>query len=261
VVIENKPGAGAIIGTEYVKSQAPDGHTLLMGASGAMTINPAVYAKLPYNTQRDFVPITMVASFPLIVIVPPSAPVKSVAELVAHAKANPDQANYASSSAAFQLATELFKLRTRTPIQHIPYKGSGDSLAAVVAGQVLLSIIDPGPAAGQIRSGRVRALAVTSAQRSAQFPDIPTLAEAGVADMEVELWSGLFAPAATPPSIVLKLQDEIARIVRLPEIQERFKTLAVDPVGNRSEEFARIVAADIERWSAVAKAANVKIEP
>jgi tripartite-type tricarboxylate transporter receptor subunit TctC len=260
VVIENKPGAGAIIGTEYVKNQAPDGHTLLVGASGAMTINPAIYARLPYNTQRDFVPISMMASFPLILIVPPAAPANSVAELVAYAKANPDKANYASSSAAFQLATELFKLRTGAPAQHIPYKGSGDSLAAVVSGEVLMSIIDTGPAAGQIKGGQVRALAVTSARRSAEFPDIPTLAEAGVADMEVVLWSGLLAPAGTPPAIVRKLQDAVARIVRLPDIQERMKTLALEPVGNTSEEFARIIAADIERWTTVAKAGNIKIE-
>src|SRR5215216_220210 len=261
VVIENKPGAGAIIGTEYAKSQAPDGHTLLMGASGAMVINPAVYTKLPYNTQRDFVPVSMLASFPLIVVVNPSGPAQSLPDLIAYAKANPDKANYASSSAAFQLATELFKLRTGAPIAHIPYKGSGDSVTAVLAGQVLLSIVDAAPAAGQIKAGQLRALAVTSAKRSGEFPDVPTLAEAGVPDMDVSLWSGLFVPAGTPSAIVKKLQDEIMRIVRLPDIQERFRTLAVEPVGNTSEEFGRLVAADIGRWTAVAKAGNIKIEP
>jgi tripartite-type tricarboxylate transporter receptor subunit TctC len=260
VVIENKPGAGAIIGTEYVKGQPADGYTLLMGASGAMTINPAVYTRLPYNTQRDFTPISMVAAFPLIAVTGPAGP-KTLAELIAYAKANPDKANYASSSAAFQLATELFKTRTGAPITHIPYKGSGDSVAAVIGGQVLLAIVDAGPAAGQIRGGQLRALAVTSPKRSAQLPDIPTMTEAGVADMAVELWSGLFAPAGTPAAIVTKLQDEVMRIVRLPDIQERMRALAVEPVGNTSADYARIVAADIERWTAVARASNIKIEP
>jgi tripartite-type tricarboxylate transporter receptor subunit TctC len=261
VVIENKPGAGAIIGTEYVKGQAADGYTLLMGASGAMTINPAVYTKLPYSTQRDFVPISMVASFPFLLLVNPATPVKSVAELVAYAKANPDKANYGSSSPAFQLTAELFKQRTGAPMQHIPYKGSNESLGAVVANQVLVSIVDAAPAAGQIAAGQVRPLAVTSGKRSPQFPDVPTLSEAGVPDMEVAFWSGLFAPAGTPPAIVGKLQDEVRRIVRLPDIQERMKTLAVEPAGNTSEEFSRAIAADIERWTAVAKASNIKIEP
>jgi tripartite-type tricarboxylate transporter receptor subunit TctC len=261
VVIENKPGAGAIIGTEYAKGQPPDGHTLLMGASGAMVVNPAVYTRLPYNTLRDFVPVSMLGSFPLLVVINPSGPAQSLPDLIAYAKANPDKSNYASSSAAFQLATELFKLRTGAPIAHIPYKGSGDSVAAVLSGQVLLSIVDVPPAAGQIKAGQLRALAVTSPKRSTEFPDVPTLAEAGVPDMEVELWSGLFAPAGTPAPIVRKLQDEVMRIVRLPDIQERFKALGVEPAGNTSEEFGQIVAADIARWTAVAKAGNIKIEP
>jgi tripartite-type tricarboxylate transporter receptor subunit TctC len=260
VVIENKPGAGAIIGTEYVKAQAPDGYTLLMGASGAMTINPAVYTRLPYSTQRDFAPISMVASFPFLLLVNPVTPVKSVPELVAYAKANPDKANYGSSSPAFQLTAELFKQRTGAPMQHIPYKGSNETLGAVVANQVLVSIVDAAPAAGQIAAGQVRALAVTSGKRSPQFPDVPTLAEAGVPDMDVTFWSGLFAPAGTPPAIVKKLEAEVRRIVRLPDIQERMRTLAVEPAGNTSEEFARAIAADIERWTAVAKAGNIKIE-
>ena len=258
VVVENRPGAGAIIATEYVKSQPADGHTLLMGASGAMTISPAVYTKLPYNTWQDFAPISMVASFPLLVVVGPDGP-KSIAELVAYAKANPEKSNYASSSPAFQLTTELFKLRTGAPMTHIPYKGSGDSIAAVMSSQVLLSIVDAGPASGQIAAGKLRALAVTSVKRSPQFPDVPTLAEAGVADMDVVLWSGLFAPAGTPPAIVRKLQGEVARAVRLPDIQDRMKQLAVEPIGNASDEFANIITADIERWTSVAKTANIKI--
>jgi tripartite-type tricarboxylate transporter receptor subunit TctC len=261
VVIENKPGAGAIIATEYVKNQPADGYTLLMGASGQMTVNPAVYTRLPYSAQRDFAPISMVASFPFLLLVNPGIPVKSVPELVAYAKSNPSKANYASSSPAFQLTAELFKQRTGAPLEHIPYKGSNESLTAVISNQVLVAFADAAPAAGQIASGQVRALAVTSGKRSAQLPEVPTLAEAGVPDVDVSFWSGVFAPAATPPAIVKKLQDEIRRIVKLPDIQQRMQQLAVEPAGNTSEEFAAVIAQDIARWTAVAKASNIKIEP
>lgn len=261
VVIENKPGAGAIVATEYVAKQPPDGYTLLVGASGAMTINPAVYTRLGYAVLRDFVPISMVASFPLYLVVNASAPHTSVRELVAYAKANPTKSNYASSSTAFQLPTELFKLRTGAPMEHIGYRGSGDSLVALISGTVLMAFIDAPPVSGQIRAGQVRALAVTSRERSAQFANVPTMAEAGVPDMEVALWSGLFAPAGTPPQIVRKLQDEINRIVAMPDIRARMKDLAVEPSGIGSDELARVIRSDIERWTSVAKAANVRIEP
>jgi tripartite-type tricarboxylate transporter receptor subunit TctC len=261
VVIENKPGAGAIIATEYVARQPPDGYTLLVGASGAMTINPAVYTKLGYSPLRDFVPISMVAAFPLYLVVNATGPQTSVAELVAYAKTNPKKSNYASSSTAFQLPTELFKLKTGAPMEHIAYRGSGDSLVALISGTVLMAFIDAPPVSGQIKAGQVRALAVTSHARAPEFPDVPTMAEAGVPDMEVVLWSGLFAPAGTPPQIVAKLQDEVIRIVAMPDIRARMKDLAVEPAGTGSEELARVIGADIERWTAVARAANIKIEP
>src|ERR1700749_4816933 len=161
VIIENKPGGGAIVATEYVAKSAPDGYTLLVGASG-MAINPAVYAKLPYDSVRDFVAISELASFPLILIVNPLSPIKSVSELVAYAKANPDKTNYSSSSASFQLVTELFKQKTGAPMQEIPYKGANDSVMAVISGQVTATIADAGPVSGQILGGQARALAVAS---------------------------------------------------------------------------------------------------
>ena len=180
VVVENKPGAGAIIATEYVAKATPDGYTLLLGATGAMTINPAVYSKLSYDTVRDFAPISMIASFPLLVCVNATAPIKSVAELVTYAKANPTKANYASSSAAFQLATELFKIRTGAPLEHIPYKSSGEMLTAVLGGEVLVALADALPVAGHVKAGTIRVLAITSARRAAEYPNVPTMAEAGV---------------------------------------------------------------------------------
>jgi tripartite-type tricarboxylate transporter receptor subunit TctC len=259
VVVDNKPGAGAIVASEYVAKSAPDGYTLLVGASGAMAINPAVYARLPYDPLRDFVPVSELGSFPLILVVNASSPIRSVAELVAFAKANPDKTNYASSSAAFQLVTELFKQKTGAPMQEIPYKGANDSVMAVISGQVTATIADAGPVSTQIRGGKVRALAVAAPSRTEDFPDVPTMKEAG-ADVDAVLWSGIFAPRQTPPAIVKKLEGEFMRIVRQPDVAARLKPLGILPVGNSSKEFAGILASDIARWTEVARAGNIKIE-
>jgi tripartite-type tricarboxylate transporter receptor subunit TctC len=259
VIIDNKPGAGAIVATEFVAKAQADGYTLLIGASGAMAINPAVYAKLPYDPVKDFIPITELGSFPLILIVNATSPIKSVAELIAFAKAHPKEANYSSSSAAFQLVTELFKQKTGAPMQEIPYKGANDSVMAVISGQVTATIADAGPVSGQVKGGQVRALAVTSPARAADLPDVPTMKEAGT-DVDAVLWSGIFAPRQTPPAIVKKLEAELMRIVREPDVVARLKPLGIQPVGNSSEEFARILASDIARWTEVARAGNIKIE-
>jgi tripartite-type tricarboxylate transporter receptor subunit TctC len=229
-----------------------------MSASG-ISINPAVYAKLPYDAINDFVPVCELGSYPLIMIVAASSPIKSVAELVAYAKANPDKTNYASSSASFQLVTELFKQETGAPMQVIPYKSTNESVLAVISGQVTTTIADASPVTGQVKSGSARALAVAAPKRMEDFPDVPTLKEAG-ADVDAVLWSGIFAPKATPPAIVKKLEGELMRIARLPDVVARLKLIGVDPVGSSSEEFAKVLAADIARWGAVARAANIKME-
>ena len=258
VIIENKPGGGAIVATDYVAKSPPDGYTLLVSASG-LTINPAVYAKLPYDAIRDFVPVSELASFPLILIVNASSPIKSVAELVAYAKANPDKANYSSSSASFQLVTELFKQKTGAPMQVIPYKGANDSVLAVISNQVTMTIADAGPVTPQVKGGQARALAVATPKRVDDLPDVPTLKEAG-ADVDAVLWSGILAPKGTPPEIVKKLQNEFMRIAKLPDVIARLKLLGIESVGNSSDEFSRIIAADIARWADVAKAGNIRIE-
>jgi tripartite-type tricarboxylate transporter receptor subunit TctC len=260
VIIDNKPGAGAIVATEHVAKSPPDGYTLLVGASGAMAINPAVYAKLPYDPIRDFVPVSELGSFPLILVVNAASPVKSVAELVAFAKANPDKTNYSSSSAAFQLVTELFKQKTGAPMQEIPYKGANDSVMAVISGQVTATIADAGPVSSQIKAGKVRALAVAAPSRTEDFPEVPTMKEAG-ADVDAVLWSGIFAPRQTPTAIVRKLEGELMRIVRDPEVVARLRPLGILPVGNSSAEFARVLQSDIARWTEVARAGNIRIEP
>ncbi|MBI4293814.1 MAG: tripartite tricarboxylate transporter substrate binding protein [Betaproteobacteria bacterium] len=258
VIIENKPGAQSILAAEYVAKSAPDGYTILMGPSGPMTMNPATYSTLPYSPLRDFAPISMIGSFPLILVVSPTLPAQSVKDLVGFAKSKPDSINYAASAGPFQFASELFNMKAGTKFAMIPYKGSGDSVNAVVSGQVTMTITDPPPVVGSLKGGRVRGLAITSAARHPAFPDIPTMAEAGMSDMEITIWMALFAPAQTPAGIVRKLQAEIVRVVRLPEIRERLATLMVDPVGNTPEELGRIVASDIARWTAVAKSANIK---
>jgi tripartite-type tricarboxylate transporter receptor subunit TctC len=258
VVIENKPGAQSIIAAELAARAPADGYTLFMGPSGPMTINPATYAKLSYSPTRDFAPISMICEFPLIVTVDARLPVRSVKELVAYAKANPGKSNYASSAGIFQITTELFKQKTGTAIEMIPYKSSGESVQAVLAGQVMMTIVDPPPATGALRGGTLRGLAVTSGQRHPAWPDLPTMAEAGVPDMEVPVWTAFFAPAKTPPAIVARLQQEVARVVQTPEVRSRFAEMALQPVGGSSEDLGRRVAADIEKWTAVAKAANIK---
>jgi tripartite-type tricarboxylate transporter receptor subunit TctC len=258
VIVENKPGAGAIVATEYVSKAAPDGYTLLVGASG-MAINQSLYAKLPYDSVRDFVAISELASFPLLMVVNASSPIKSVAELVAYAKANADKMNYATSSATFQLVTELFKQKTGAPMQAIPYKSANEMVLAVVSGQVTTTIADSGPVSPQVRSGTVRALAVTAQKRMEDFPDVPTMKEAG-ADVDAIIWTGIFAPKATPPDIARKLEGEFMKIAKLPDVAARLKAIGVDAVGTSTDEFTKIIQSDITRWGDLVKSANIKIE-
>jgi tripartite-type tricarboxylate transporter receptor subunit TctC len=258
VIVENKPGAQSIIAAEAAARAAPDGYTVFMGPSGPMTINPATYSKLSYSPTRDFAPISMICDFPLIVTVDAALPIHDIKGLVAYVKANPGKSNYASSAGIFQIATELFKQKTGTAIEMIPYKSSGESVNALVAHQVMLTIVDPPPAAGPLKAGTLRGLAVTSASRHPSWPELPTMAEAGVPDMEVPVWTAFFAPAHTPAAIVARLQKEVARTVQTPKVKEVFAGMGLRPIGGTSEELAKRVAADIEKWTAVARAANIK---
>jgi tripartite-type tricarboxylate transporter receptor subunit TctC len=259
VVIENKPGANSIIAAEFVAKSAADGYTLLVNATGGMSVNPVLYAKLPYDPLKDFVPISMVGSFPLVLVVNPAVPANSVSELVAYAKANPGKLNYSAGSTAFQVATEMFKQMTGTDMKHIPYKGSAASITAVIAGDVQMTIVDSPPLMPQLASGRVRALAVTTPKRAAAMPDLPAVAES-LPGYEMALWIGMFAPAGTPRDVAAKLTAEVVRIVGLPDIREKLAGMGVEPLGNSSEETAEWIRREIARYGPVVKAAGIKAD-
>ena len=259
VLVDNKPGASGIIAAEFVAKAPADGYTLMMAPSGPMVFNAVLFPKLSYAPLRDFAPVSMVASFPLIAVVNAATPVKTMRELADFARANPARANYAASTAAFQLATELFNIQAGIRLDHIPYKGTNESLTALIAGDVLTTFADSGPASGAIRGGKVRGLAVTAPKRMAAFPELPTMAEAGFPQLDVQLWAGLFAPAGTPPAIVRKLEDEVARVLNSADVVQRFATLTISPGGATGAELASLMAAEIVRWSEVAKKANIKL--
>jgi tripartite-type tricarboxylate transporter receptor subunit TctC len=261
VVIENRPAAGGRQAAEYVANQPADGYTLLVGASGMMSIAGAVYPDLRYDPVKSFVPLAMIANFPLILSVPASNPAKSVAELAAWAKQHPDKANYGTTSPAFTIATELLKLKTGMPGVGIPWKSSNEMLLCVASEQCLIALADGPPTVPMARAGKVHVLAVTGAERSPQFPDVPSMAEAGYRDVNVHLWSGVFTPAATPPAIARKLADTLRQAIAAPDVSEKLKAMAVNPGGvASSEEFRHVIEQDIQSYRAVAKAANLTFE-
>ena len=260
VVIENRPGAGGRIAAEYVMNQPPDGYTLFVGASGVMSIAAAIYPNLHYHPTKTFVPLTMTANFPLILVIPKDHPAKTVKELAEWAKKNPDKANYAATSPAFIIATELLKLKSGMPGTMIPYKSSNEMVLSVMQGQTLLAISDGPPAIPQIKGGKVRALAVTGAKRSDELPDVPSMAEAGYPDVNTELWSGFFAAVGTPPAILAKLETNLRRAVSDADVSKKLKAMAVNPGGTSSAEFRAMIDKDIQGYIEVVKAANLKFE-
>ncbi len=260
VVIDNRVGAGGRLAADYAAHQPADGYTILVGATGQMSIAAAIFPKLGYHPTQSFIPLNMIASFPLVLVVPADHPVKTVPELVAWAKANPDKANYGTSSPAFTIATELFKLKTGMPAQAIFYKSSNESNLSVVAGTVVLTISDGPPAIPLVKGGKTRALAVTGAERSPELPDVPSMAEIGLPDVNTQLWSGFFVPTGTPEPVVKKLETELGRALADAGVQEKLKAMAVKPGGPTGEAFKRIIDADIKAFADVVKAAKLKFE-
>jgi tripartite-type tricarboxylate transporter receptor subunit TctC len=260
IVVENRPGGTGILAGEAVAKAEPDGYTLLVGASGQMTINPVILPKHPYDPVRDFAAITTLAQFPMVIAVNPSFPAKSIAELVALAKAKPGELAYSHGGATHQVAAEMFNQAVGITMRNIPYKGGAPAVNAAIAGDVPIVIVDSAAASAQIRSGRLRVLAVTSAARTPLVPDAPTVAESGVPGYDIAVWAGLFAPAGTPEAVILRLYREASRVMQSQDTKDRLKNIGMDPGGLTPEQLAAMIKADIAKYAAIVKAAGIKQE-
>jgi len=261
VVVENRPGGGTTIGTEAVARAAPDGYTLLV-TPAPFTINPSLLAKLPYDALNDFAPITLINTTPLVLVVNPGVPAKSVKELIALAKAKPGKLNFGSSGTggSNHLAGELFNAMAGVKMVHIPYKGNAGALIDIVGGHLDVVYNGLTSALALIKGGKLRVLAVTSLQRNAALPDVPTLDEMGLKGFEAVAWNGLTAPAKTPREVIMKINADVIKVVNSPELKERLKAEGSDPVGNSPEQFATFLRNEIAKWAKVIKVAGVKPE-
>ena len=260
VVVENRPGAGQVLGTEFVARAAPDGYTQLMAAS-AIVLNQVLAKQPPYDILRDFVPVTLAASLPHVLTVHPSLPVKSVKELITLARARPGQLNYSSAGAgtSLHMAMELFRSMAGLDIVHVPYKGAGPATADLLAGHVQLATPNTLTVAPHLRSGRLRAIGVTGAKRAAALPEVPTIAEAGVPGYEAIFWYALFAPAGTPREAVGRTHAEVARALRLPDVGRRLADDGAEPGGLSPEAFAAFIRTEIEKWGRVVREARITL--
>jgi tripartite-type tricarboxylate transporter receptor subunit TctC len=262
ILPDNRGGASGQIAAELTAKAPPDGYTIMMVHISAISILPSLYPKLPYDAARDFAPITLVAIGPNFLVVHPSVPAKSVKELVALAKARPGQLHYASPGAGTvqHLAAELFKLQAKVDMLHVPYKGSGQSIVDLVAGHVHLNFDSVPPVLPHVRSGRLRALAVTSEKRFSILPDIPTVNEAGVPGFDLSTWWGLVAPAAVSKEVIARLQAETVKVLREPGVKEKIAFAGADTVGNTAEEFAAFIRNERAKYARIVKEANIKVD-
>jgi tripartite-type tricarboxylate transporter receptor subunit TctC len=262
VVVENRPGASGNIGTAQVAQSAPDGYTLVLGFDGTMVINPHVFANLPFDTLRDFAPVTKLGDASLLLVSHPSLGVKNLAELLTLAKGKTTPYPYGTSGTGGtpHLAGELLSQRTGIALQHVPYKGGGQAVIDVLGGQIPLVFTAIASAQQHVKSGKLVALGVPSPRRSPALPDVPTFIESGLPGFDAVSWVGIFAPAKTPRPIVEKLQKEIAAALQSDKVKERYAILGIEPVGNSPEQFTEQIRADLARWGEVVKAAKIKIE-
>jgi tripartite-type tricarboxylate transporter receptor subunit TctC len=258
VVVENKAGVGSIVGATYVSHAKPDGYTFLLGASGPMVFNHALYSKLPYKVE-DFSPVSLICTFPLLLLTSSSQAFKSVDDLIAYAKKNPEKVNYSASSSAFQLVTELLNKKFGTRFAHIPYKGSNDSVAALLSNDVTMTLVDAGAASPALQSSRAKVLAVSSSERLNEMPSVPTLSELGV-DLKVSFWTGLIAPAGTPKEIIKRINDEMLKVIAHPDVRKKFAGLNVVPASSSPDELARLINSEITLWREVALENHIKAD-
>jgi len=262
VIVENKAGAGGNIGADAVAKAPPDGYTILMGAVATHAINPTLYSSIPYDPVRDFIPVTQVASTPNVLVVNPSVPANNVREFIAYAKAHPGKLNFGSGStgSAGHLAGELFGAMAGVQMTHVPYKGAAPAMNDLIGGQIQLMFDNLASSLGQVRAGRVRALAVTTARRTALAPELPTIAESGLPGFDISTWFGIFVPARTPREIVERLHSEFTRALAMPEVRDKMLALGAEPVGNRADEFAAYIHAEAEKYARVIKASGARAD-
>jgi tripartite-type tricarboxylate transporter receptor subunit TctC len=262
IVIEARPGAGGMLGTEVAARSAPDGYTLFMGNNSTHGSNPALYAKLPYDAVNDFAPIAFVASVPYVLVVDPSMPVNSAQQLIALAKSKPGQINYASAGngSTHHFCAELLRSMAGIDIVHVPYKGSPPAITALLGGEVSMMFANVTDILSQIKSGKVKALAVTTAKRSNMLPDVPTLSEAGLAGFEIQSWFGLLAPAGTPKAIIGRLSAETNQVLGRPDVKSALGAQGLEVMPGSPEQFADYIKSEIARFSRIAKAAGIKAE-
>lgn len=262
VVVENVAGFAGNIGAERAAKATPDGYTMLLTGSSPIVINPGLYAKLPYDPLRDLAPVTQICTIPNLLVVHPGVPAKTVQELVAFAKSQPGQLNFASSGSgsATHLGGELFRARAGIDIRHIPYKGTGAMVPDLIGGRVTMAIGAAATFLPLVREGRLRAVAVASPRRSSAIPELPTIAEAGYPGFDTSSWQGVLVPAATPAPLVRRLHQDLVKVIALREMHARFADLAMEPVGNAPREFALIIQSDLVKWLKVIKDSGVKTE-
>ena len=262
VVVENKPGASGNIGADLVAKAPADGYTILLGALSTHAVNPSLYASMPYDAVRDFAPITLIAVTPNVLVVNANSPVRNVAEFIAYTKANPGKLSFGSGSngSAGHLAGELYKVETGTDAVHIPYKGGAPATQALLAGDTQFMFDNLANAMAQVKGGKLRALAVTTARRSSLAPDLPTMAEAGLPGFDISTWYGLFAPAGTPSAIVAKWNADVTKILNAPDVRARFVADGAEPVPDTPEQFSQFIAAELAKYARIVKASGAKID-
>jgi tripartite-type tricarboxylate transporter receptor subunit TctC len=261
VVVDNRPGAAGAIGTEITARATPDGHTLCMGTSGSIAISPNVN-KVPFDPVKDLIPITQTSAQSMLVVVHPSLPIQSVKELIAYARAQPNKLAFASSGTggSGHLAGELFMALTQTKLTHVPYKGNGPALLAQLSGEVQLGFNNILAVLPHAQAGRLRAIAVTSSKRALAMPSLPTLSEAGVAGYDATSWNGIFSPARTPRAIIAKINADLVRVLKMPDVKEKLLAVGSEPVGSTPEEFLAYVKLELARWGKIVRDNNIRAE-
>jgi tripartite-type tricarboxylate transporter receptor subunit TctC len=262
VVVENKPGAGGNIGADFVAKSPPDGYTILLGALSTHAVNPSLYAKMPYDAAKDFAPITLIAVTPNVLVVNAASPVNNVKEFIAYAKANPGKLAFGSGSSgsAGHLAGELFKVETGTDAVHVPFKGGAPATQALLAGDTQFMFDNLANAMPQVKAGKLKALAVTTAERSKLAPELPTMAEAGLSGFDISTWFGLLAPAGTPKDVIAKWNAEVMKILNSPDMRERLTAQGAEPAPTTPEQFAAFIQSEIPKYARIVKVSGAKVD-